>query len=248
LKRIILTLLITISLFVPVAFAQEESNSDENAVSVSAECSFLNKYIWRGITYTDGLAVQPAITQEIGPWSIQVWGNFVGSDKNDVKDSEIDLYLNYNLEFGKLSVTPSVFYYNYPGADSSKSTAELSLALSYPLGSFTIGSSFSTDIKEAPGYLFATHDISYEKEFFGKAVLNISAGIGWGTKKFFDYYLDVSKNSLSYYHAGLTLTYSINDQLSIKPTAEIYINADKAFEELVGSNTVNYGVNFSYSF
>lgn len=246
-KSKLLAMLIFSCFIAPINFAQDDGEPDEAGVSITADISFLNKYVWHGITYTDGLAIQPCIMQEFGPWSVQIWGSFVGSDKNEITDSEIDLYLNYNLELGGLVITPSVFLYNYPKTETP-STAELSLALSYSIGSFSLESTFCTDVLEAKGYLFATHNISFEKEFFSRLTVYATMGIGWGTSKFYEYYLGLSKSTLGYYYGGLSMNYSLTDQICISPSVEVYLNADKEFEDLVGSNTVNYGVTFSYSF
>lgn len=238
--KILIFVFFLMSLFISVSSAQE-TDSREKEFVISGECTFTPKYIWRGITYTDGLAVQPSASLSIKQVTFQIWSNLVANDKNDTPGNEVDFYVFYNLEFGNLTLTPSVFYYTYPGQESS-STSELNLSGSYTAGDFTFGTTFSTDIKEASGYVFGYHDVGYSKNMNENLTLNLSAGFGWGTKKFNEYYLGLSKNALNYFLLGASVSYSLTQSVSVKPFIENYIITDNEIKELVDSNNFNIGI------
>jgi uncharacterized protein (TIGR02001 family) len=217
----------------------QETDKDNNALS--AECAFTPKYVWRGITYTDGLAIQPSIAFAQNQFTIQFWGNLVGKDKNDLPGNEFDIYLTYDYNLWGFTISPAVYYYMYPGQEVN-STAEFNFGLSYTIGDFTFGTAIAKDIIEVSHSVFGYHDIKYANQLSEKLAFNLSAGLGWGNSQFNTYYIGLEKAALNYAVVAGSLSYSVSEKLSIKPYFENYFLLDPDLKELRGNTNFNFGV------
>jgi len=71
--------------------------------SVSANVSFASDYIWRGMTQSDGPAVQGGFDYASeGGFYAGLWGSNVNF--NDGAGSELDLYFGYGFEMGGVAL------------------------------------------------------------------------------------------------------------------------------------------------
>lgn len=73
--------------------------------------------IWRGITRTDGIVLQPAMEGRIGQFGVNVWGNFNVEDMSDVDDyglfTETRLNFFFDVPFDPGAVGIGYFEYMY---------------------------------------------------------------------------------------------------------------------------------------
>lgn len=234
----ILVFLITTNLL-----PQEE---DEN-ISFLIESSAQSKYVWRGLTYNSGLIIQPAITASYANFNTQVWGSYTVNDVDDeIKRHELDFILWYDYEIEGFTFSPSFNYYKYPGQDDSPPTAELGLSASFSLDELTFGTSFTKDVIETKGAFAGLLEIGYEPLISDNLTVNITSGLGWANKSFNEYYVGISKNSLSYFSLNGTINYSINEVFTISPFIESYFILDADFKELLYNSVFNYGISFSF--
>ncbi len=79
--------------------SQEKSKAD-----ISAGVDFYNRYVWRGLLFTDAPSIQPYITASKGGFSATAWGSYATS-KNY---AEIDLFLSYTV--GGFTIGLSDYY------------------------------------------------------------------------------------------------------------------------------------------
>jgi len=238
--------ILVILCFTKIGFAQEENSN--SSPKFNFETVFANEYAWRGISYDEGLVIQPALTMSLDKWTFQLWGNIAAVEKDGFsKNHELDFLAQYTFEFGDLTLSPYLLYYTYPDQEEN-AALELYLSAYYTLGDFTLGTTFSRDIKLGIPYLFGYHDIGYEKELNEKFTLNASAGFGWGTKNFNRYYVGMDKGSLNYVFADLSLNYALSENIVLKPFAEFYIIPDSEIKELTNSDIVNFGLSVSIDF
>lgn len=229
-----------------IGYAQEENVS--SSPKFNFETIFANEYAWRGITYDEGLVVQPALTMSLDKWTFQIWGNIAAVEKDEFpKNHELDFLAQYSFEFGDLTLSPYLLYYIYPDQEED-AALELCLSAYYPVGDFTIGTTLSRDIKLGIPYLFGYHDVSYEKELNEDLSANASAGFGWGSKNFNRYYVGMNKGALNYVFADLSLNYALNESIVLKPFAEFYFITDSEIKDLTNSDIVNFGLSVSIDF
>jgi len=73
--------------------------------SVSANVSFASDYIWRGMTQSDGPAVQGGFDYASdGGFYAGLWGSNVNFNYDPGAGSELDLYFGYGFEVGGVGV------------------------------------------------------------------------------------------------------------------------------------------------
>ncbi len=95
----IFTLVIVVMMASLSLMSQEKKKTD-----VSAGVDFYNRYVWRGLLFTDAPSIQPYITASKGGFSATLWGSYATS-KNY---AEIDLFLSYTT--GNLTIGLSDYY------------------------------------------------------------------------------------------------------------------------------------------
>lgn len=119
------------------------------SAKVSAEVSMTldlaSAYVFRGVTYNDGLVFQPGIEasgfglpEDMGVISVGAWANYDIDDYGGALDShefsEVDWNVSYSLPFMPDGLDVSLGYYEYTYPNSSDSTdKEGNVEVSYAL-------------------------------------------------------------------------------------------------------------------
>ena len=214
--------------------------AQESESTLNADLVMTPKYVWRGITYTDGLVYQPSLALSQKNFSIQLWGNFVLNDKNDIPGNELDVYITYNYDLAGFALTPALFIYTYPGQEAN-TTTEFSLGVGYDIEDFNVSASFSKDLVEAPRSFFASLDLIYSTTLMENLSANLATGLGYGNDYFNEYYVGLSKNALNYFMLGGSLSYSLSQHISVKAYFENFSILDNEMKDYLEGNTFNFG-------
>ena len=128
LKRVLFSLILTT--FINAADSISVSQYEPSSISYGIENDFINQYIWHGISYNEGLILQPSAWISKDNITFSVWGNITSYDvKSSIKRNEIDFFVEYYNEFENLELEPSLGYYIYPKQEDSPPTAEANLKL-----------------------------------------------------------------------------------------------------------------------
>ena len=203
----------------------------DHPVSWGMDADINTKYIWRGMTVNDGLMVQPELWTSYRGFTAGVWGNLTAWDRfGAVKGHEIDLFLTYDYNLGKLEVNHSLMFYFYPTQENVPNTGEFYLGLGYPIGDFKLVSVATVDIVTYPGAIYVEHAIEYEKAWGDRFTLSTSAGLSWASGKFNAAYLGVDKTTINLATLNLDLTWVLWGPLYIKPHVQVnrFLNQDLA--------------------
>lgn len=228
-------------------FAQSDAESSSSP-SFYLQTAVANKYAWRGIIYDQGLVVQPTLGVDYENWTFQLWGNITAVEEDGFDTNhELDFILQYKFELGDFTISPYLQMYTYPDQEED-SALELYLSCDYALDNFTFNTTLSRDIKLGIPYVFGTHSIAYTQELSDVLSLDASAGLGWGTKNFNRYYTGVEKGAMNYIYANASVTYSLNDRISIAPFLESYFLTDTEIKDATNDSLINFGLNLSISF
>ena len=149
--------------------------------SVSANVSFTSDYIWRGMTQSDGPAIQGGFDYASdGGFYAGIWGSNVNF--NDGAGSELDYYFGYGFDMGGVGVDIGYIAYDYPDNDSDLNFEEIYVGLS--MGD--LGLLYASGVDGAPDYMevsygFGDVGISYgQYDDYGDN-LGISYGFGCGS-------------------------------------------------------------------
>ncbi len=119
---------------------------------VSANISFTSDYIWRGMTQSDGSAIQGGFdySSESGFYA-GFWGSNV--DFNNGNGQELDYYLGYGFDVENIGIDMGYITYDYP--DSNPDLKFEEIYLGFNIGN--LGLAFSSGQNKAPDYT----EISY---------------------------------------------------------------------------------------
>jgi hypothetical protein len=101
----------------------------------TAGADVASAYVWRGITFNDGLVVQPYVDVAAGNgFAINVWGNYDIDDYDNTLDdnefSEIDLTLSYGFSLDPVDITVGHIEYLFPNGGEGTSEVFLSAYIS----------------------------------------------------------------------------------------------------------------------
>ena len=149
--------------------------------SVSANVSFASDYIWRGMTQSDGPAIQGGFDYEAeSGFYAGIWGSNVNF--NDGAGSELDYYFGYGFELGSVGVDLGYVAFDYPDNTEGLDFEEIVVGLSYgDLGlTFALGQDGAPDYTEV-AYSVASIDFAYgEYDEYGNNFI-ISKGFACGS-------------------------------------------------------------------
>ncbi len=229
-------IVLTLSLLVSPAFAQQQE------ISVEAGADLFSQYLFRGAVITDKLTLQPAITLGFGDsgFSFNVWGSAAVLDRRTLdQGDELDftVTLDRSLDAGDKSVGLSVGYiqYTFPSLSTGTKHSE----------EFFVGLSLDNPI--APSltlyYDFGAFDVWYlngavGREFPLKPESNIMLGVS-GDIGFSD-----ATGSFTFNHIGVSASLNVSrGAVSFSPTIGILysdkeLNADET--EIWGGISVSF--------
>ena len=148
---------------------------------VSANVSFASDYIWRGMTQSDGPAIQGGFdyAAENGFYA-GIWGSNVNF--NDGAGSELDYYFGYGFTAGSIGVDIGYLAYDYPKNETGLDFEEIYVGLS--MGD--LGLLFAMGQDGAPDYTEVSYGIGAVSLSYGQYDdygdnLGISYGFGCGS-------------------------------------------------------------------
>ncbi len=185
---------------------------------VSTTLDFASAYVFRGVTFNDGLVMQPGIEatgfgipEEYGAIAVGAWANYdIDDSDGDVKSSnfsETDWYVSYSLPTWVDGLDLSIGYAEYTyGADSDK---EMSFGAGYEVSGVALGVAFyqgvgglistSSYLEFAAGYGF-----EFTEDFTG----SLDARMGFADQ-------DGGESGFQDYDIGGGLAYVLNESWSI---------------------------------
>ncbi len=237
----------------------------ESVISGDIGVSVVTAYYYRGVmTANHSYSVQPSAnlnikaiqgddfsaTVNLGIWSSHSKPGAAQGAKNPQNWTEFDFTPGVTLTFGKISISESLHFYDYPNGLTSESFEGLNSKISF-------------DDSDLLGALALHPSLTHMKELSGKAALAVSANgaetggnyweaavapgasvgpvtvtvpltVGFGSGKFYN------KNGYAYFAAGLNLGYALpmpsNYGKWVATAGATYYNTDK---EVTGNKQEN---------
>ncbi len=169
----------------------------EEKVSVEVTADFFSKYVWRGQNLTDDWVFQPGVSATYRGLTVGVWGSLDLTNENDQRGEfiEYDWYIDYSGQINDtVGYSIGAIYYYFPSVGN---TTELywGFNLDVPASpSITV----YHDVDEADG-IYVSFGVGHSIEATEKIPVGIdlSAAIGWGNKKYNEYYWGTDKAELN---------------------------------------------------
>jgi len=193
-----------------------------HAADVSASADFASAYIFRGVTYNNGLVFQPGVSiaglpipEEYGSGTLGTWGNYdiadYGGTLENNKFSEIDYYLTYALPVKVVDLSATYTEYTYPGSGID-ADREIGVTVGKAIGETGLYPSLSVNYGLDGGIeqdWYIQGGLGYSKDLTD--VLALSAGIKVG------YVIDdAGADGFNDATASLGLAYKLTENWSVK--------------------------------
>lgn len=210
LGRVVMCVASCSALFPLMAQADEVAS----AFTTSGNITMTSNYLYRGVTQSDGPAVQGSLTlsHESGAY-VSVWGSSI----NFANNLELDPSVGYTGKVGELTYDVGALYYGYPNSSAANGGVQedfLEFYGSISAAGAKVGLAYSPDFYNETGKAIYVN-ASYAREVAG---LGLSAYVGYSIledgsvgkswvapeDKFVDYKLSVSKQFLG---VGAELAY-----------------------------------------
>lgn len=255
-KLIIFVALLLTLLPLTLSMAQEADSAEvAPAWSGGVEMAATNRYLWRGMTVTEGSLLQPYVWLSHSNLTFALWSNVnLTKPEDDIKRDEIDVILSYELALGSFSVETAFNYYHYIDQPDAPSTGELSCKVGYPVGIFTLNAGVVADVIEYPGALYLEQQIEAEKELNDSFTLYAAATLGSGLKKFNEAYLfdieenPIAKNKVNLATFDLRLTYTAANGIYLVPFLQYNQTLSKELEYPLDKNSNAIGLFVGWEF
>ena len=101
------------------------------AADAGVSLDLASAYVFRGVTFNDGLVLQPGLEVVSGDFTVGVWGNMDLDDMDDTLEdsefSEIDIYGTYALPVDALDTSIGYTEYAYPNGGVADREVSLSI-------------------------------------------------------------------------------------------------------------------------
>lgn len=136
-----------------------------SAQEISVGTDIVSTYVWRGLKFGDGAAVQPDIEFSYGGFAVGAWGSYGLSADYVAPAPEADLYVGYGFENG-LYVGLTDYYFGGDYMDSDYHYDEVNLGYEVGSFSFTAGMFFD-DNMENDTYVEVAYDFGLASVFLG---------------------------------------------------------------------------------
>ncbi len=229
------------------------SMADGFAADATATVDVNSAYVWRGLTFNNGLVVQPSVGVSQGGVGFTVWGNMDIDDYHDSLEtgefSEVDLTLSYGFEIKTISINFGYIEYLFPYRETSATAAgtrELYAGLGIePIPGLTAGLTGFWDFDEVRG-CYVNLNIGYSRDLMEKLNAGISASAGYAGENFAMAY-GGTKSGLYDYTFSMAFTYAVTE--AVNASAKIaYTNSFD--EDVLPDQKVNTygGISVVYSF
>jgi hypothetical protein len=160
------------------------------AADVVAGVDLNSAYIWRGITFNDGLVAQPSMDVTAGGFNFNVWGNFDMDDYDDRLEkwefSEIDLTLSYTVGTGPIAITGGFIEYLFPTTEAGGGLGTREFFLDFsaePLDGFVLGVTGFYDVDEVEDYYISPY-VGYTLSVGDAVSMDLGASCGYVGKDF----------------------------------------------------------------
>ncbi len=230
------------------------------AAEATAAIDINSAYVWRGLTFNDGVVIQPSIDAAAkNGLGINVWGNYdIGDYNNSLEEnefSEVDLTVSYGFNVSKLDIGVGVIEYLFPAIDPDgdgigenyTATTELYVSLGMPIvGGLSASLDIYYDIDAFDAFTYAAFGLSYAHDINDKLSLEAGVSAGYAGEDF-AVANGGTDGGLYDYKLSLSMGYTINDAWSVSASINYSDTLDE--DNLPDQDTNTYGgVSVAYAF
>ena len=205
------------------------------AATATLSTDIASAYVWRGVTVSDGLVLQPSLdVSGLGNFTINAWGNLDLDDDNGSSGdfSEVDLAVTYSVPVDGWTLDIGLIEYLFP--DGSGSTREITGQAGLSLSdSLSVGALLAYDIEEIDD-IYACLSATHEQDVSDALSLALTAKAGYagdetsanGDAGFAEYDISLAASYAQSESVSLgafvALTDSIDDDVLAEQDVDVY--------------------------
>lgn len=187
----------------------------KNEATFGIDAALSNKYVWRGISYNNGLVFQPNVFIGFSDFRFNLWSNFTVWDMNNELCNELDVSIIHAFEFSNFNVESSLNYFHY-FEDMAGNTFETVLNTSYRLNNFSLFNILSLDVMNHFGRIYNELGFKYAMKVNSKIELNGKAILGYASHKHNLVNHNINDGSFNYLGVGASIKYVLSPNYSLQ--------------------------------
>lgn len=221
------------------------------AADVTAAVDINSAYVWRGLTFNDGIVLQPSLDVTAGGFGLNVWGNLDVDDYDNTIDSgefsEVDLTVSYGFSAGPVDLGIGYIEYLFPGGCEATSELFVTAGMDFESGFFG-GVELYYDIDQVEDF-YATASIGYAFDFNEQTSLELGGMISYAGEDFVLAYTGGTDGGFFNYSLSAAFSYAVTDGLSAgaSVTYTESLDEDALPDESMDTNFFG-GISIAYSF
>lgn len=196
----------------------QDADSPASTLEYGFESDLASKYLWRGLSFSDGAVSQNSLWLTTHGFTASIWGNYdFRASSVDPSFNEIDLGLGHSIEFNRLTLESSVQAYLYPDQPESPWTSELAITILANLPYVQPFMTHNLDIKEYSGAYFGSVGIQTKRALGETVTLDGSVQIGYGSSKYNSTYIGFSRPGFEFYEVTAGMTVYLSNAFYLRP-------------------------------
>ena len=207
---------VLLSLLVPVARIA-------SAQSAGADVDVVSSYVWRGVPYSEEIAVQPSIWGSVDQLTMSFWSNLVAGDRIDRgRFNHLFVMATYSEDVGRFTIEPGIqaYYTKAVGTIDAVTTAEGIVRLSTPAGPFQLFTDHTVDLRTYRGAYIGDAGIAHERRISTRYEVATEFLVSWATARYNRAFAGVAKTALNYGSLNARVAIRINERWSLRPHVE----------------------------
>jgi hypothetical protein len=229
--------------------AQQNAGGEQKVAAKftwGAETDFNSRYVWHGITNSEGPVQQSSLWVSKSGLTLMVWGNVaLGDEPQQRRMNEVDLIFSYQREWKRVRIEPAVLFYSdrpLVRVDDPPS-GMASIKLSVPLGRLRAFTNQEMDFVSYRGAYFGDVGLSFERELGKATTLTSTITLGWGSAKFNEVFIGPHTWAVNITGFEMSLACALPGGLYLRPHLEFSRVIDRQLRGQLASPTkVNVGV------
>ena len=220
-----------------------------SSLAITLETDANSRYLWRGLTLSQGSVLQPSVSAAWSGFTLGAWGNVDRFHADAPGLNEVDVTLSFEASRGPLTFRPSIYVYEYPNSSSpATGEAEAQLSLDLP-GGAGIFARHTMDQSAYRGANFSAVGLTVEQELPAAWSLAASAQAGRGSRRFVSTYLAEPANPITVLAGTLAATWSGLGATYLRPHVDFCAVPDADLRARAGSPpSVTFGMALGRSF
>ncbi|MBI5695520.1 MAG: hypothetical protein HZC51_07265 [Nitrospirae bacterium] len=218
---------------------EDGAEREGSGFSFGADMGVLNKYVSRGLTYSEDPVFQPNVWGSYYGLTLNVWANLDLTDYNGMAGGfyEVDYGLDYTGEAGGLEYSAGALYYSYPRMDDAE-TVEIyaGLGLDAPLHPKL---NLYYDCWRGDGFygVFSVeHCVGLPSVLGCKTELGLAAQVGLGSKNYNVYSYGSDHTAFTDYVLTASLPVEVTENISVTPSVSYSSALDRTIRSKIDND------------